>query len=167
MFNLHKLTSYFYTVLFIFILNAGLCAQGIYLDFGSTVRSRYMRNVGNSSGTDGETISTRIDKEFCVQSIGKAIYFAIDNEILYQRLARTSDIINVEYYDASTREIKLIYDSIDDPNKVSDIVIKTTGSNRWKSAIFNLEDSFFGDRQRYNADFRLECSDTMTINAVR
>lgn len=157
----------FCTIAFIILLYADLSAQGIYFDFGSRIRSRYLQNVGNSPGSDGETISTRIDKEFCAQSIGTAIYFAIDNEIIYQRPASTSDIINVEYYDASEREIKLIYDAVDDPDKVSDIVTKTTGSNSWKSAIFYLEDSFFGDRQKYGADFRLECSDTMTINTVR
>lgn len=123
MFNLCKLTSYFCNMLFIFILNAGLYAQGIYFDFGTRIRSRYLQNVGNSPGSDGETMSARIGNEFCAQSIGTAIYFAIDNEILYQRPARTYDIINVEYYDASEREIKLFYDSVDDPNKISDIVI--------------------------------------------
>ena len=126
-----------------------------------------MQNVGNTAGEGGEVIGAKIEKVFCGKSTGKAIYFNIDNEILYQRPDYTSDIINVEYFDASEREIKLIYDAEDDPNKVAETVIKTTGSNSWKAAIFYLEDAYFSDRQEYNADFRLECSDTMAINIVR
>ncbi|MBN1560669.1 T9SS type A sorting domain-containing protein [candidate division KSB1 bacterium] len=167
MYNQPKHASFITTMLLIFPLLTDAFSQGIYLDFGITTRAKYMQNVGNSPGSDGEIIGGRVGNEFCVQSVGKAIYFAIDNEKLYQRPSYTSDIINVEYYDASAREIVLIYDSIDDANKVSEALIKTTGSNTWKSAIFYLEDSYFSDRQKYNADFRLECADTMTINVVR
>jgi len=164
----YKLSSFLFLFI-LFILNiADLCAQGIHIDFGNTrPRIRYLQIVGNAPGEDGQIIGTRIEREYCAKSAGKAMYFAIDNEKLYQRPESTFDIIYVEYFDADEREIKLVYDAVDDPNKVSDTVIKTTGSSNWKSAVFNLEDSYFSDRQKYNADFRLECADTMIINVVR
>ena len=152
---------------FIVLQFSNLQAQGINIDFGTHTRTRYLQNVGNAVGSDGEVIGVRLEKEFCVKSAGQAIYFAIDNEKLYQRLQGTANIINVEYFDDSEREIKLIYDAADDPNKESDTVINTTGSMSWKSAIFYLEDAYFADRQKYGADFRLVCADTMTINIVR
>ena len=154
--------------IFILLPSAILQAQGINIDFGRTsARARYLQNVGNAPGSDGEVIAATIEKEYCAKSAGRALYFAIDNEILFQRPTSTFNIINVEYFDASEREIKLIYDSQNNPNKEFDSVIKTTGSYSWKSASFYLEDAYFDDRQKYNADFRLECADTMTINIVR
>jgi hypothetical protein len=159
--------SVIFTVLFIFLSTFSVMAQGINVDFGLTShRGRYMQNVGGGEGEDGQTIGMRIDRIYCAKSAGPALYFAIDNETLYQRPSSTSDIVNVEYFDDTPREIKLIYDAVDDPNKVALDVIKTTGSNTWKSASFYLEDSYFSDRQKYNADFRLECADTMKINVV-
>jgi hypothetical protein len=153
--------------LFFIFIASSLQAQGIYVDFGNRIRSRHMENVGNTVGSDGETVAAVIETQFCAQSVGGAIYFAIDNEILYQRAEGVYNIINFEYFDASEREIKLVYDSQTDPDKELETVITTTGSNSWKSVSLYLDDAYFGNRQKYNADFRLECVDTMTINVVR
>ncbi len=142
-------------------------AQGIYVDFGIRNVFRNLRAVGTDAGSGSEIASTRLAPEYCAKSLGTTMYFAIDNEYLYQRPGSTSDLINVEYYDVAEREIKLIYDSVDDPNKVYEEVIKTTGSETWKSKSFYLQDSYFSDRQNFGADFHLECSDTMFINVVR
>jgi len=144
-----------------------LYAQGININFGTNPRVRYLYNVGNTPGGEGEVIGARVERNFCVKSAGDAIYFDIENAVLYQRPAVTFNLINVEYFDDTEREIKLIYDAQNDPEKVCESVIQTTGSLTWKSQSFFIEDAFFGDRQKYNADFRLECADTMTIDVVR
>jgi hypothetical protein len=144
-----------------------LQAQGIYIDFGQKDITRYVQNVGNTAGSDGEIALSYIKPEYCAKNIETAIYFAIDDAHLFQRPEGTFSIINVEYFDAPEREIKLIYDSRSHSDKEHGMAIKTTGSNGWKSVCYFLEDAYFGNRQKYNADFRLECADTMYINVVR
>ncbi len=158
---------FLFTALCLFFLQVDVFAQGVYFDFGVNPRGRYLNVVGDGPGEDGQFIGLKLDREFCGKSTGKALYFAIDNEKLFQRPSSTSDIISIEYLDDSEREIKLVYDAVDEPNKVAEPVIKTTGSNLWKSATFYLEDSYFSDRQQYGADFHFECADTMTVNVIR
>jgi len=156
-----------FVTIFIFLIISGLEAQGIFIDFGESNVTHYIQNVGNDVGSDGEIVIPEIDGEYCAQNAGTAMYFAIDDDRHFQKSAGVFNIINVEYFDASEREIKLIYDSQNDPDKEYHSVFKTAGSGTWKSTSFYLDDAYFSNRQKNNADFRLECADTMSINIVR
>ena len=157
----------FWGTFFLLLIILNLQAQGIYIDFGKKDITRYVQNVGNTAGSDGEIALSYIKPEYCAKNIGTAMYFAIDDAYLFQRPEGTFNIINIEYFDGPEREIKLIYDSRNNPEKEQNPAIQTTGSNSWKSVSFFLEDAYFGNRQKYNADFRLECADSMFINLVR
>jgi hypothetical protein len=162
-----RIREHITTALLVFFSAAFLRAQGIYFDFGKKNTAHYLELAGNIPAGDGEVISAFIKPEYCGQSAGHAIYFAIDDPFLYQRPEGTFNIINIEYFDAAEREIKLIYDSRDDADKTYEPSIRTAGTMSWKSASFFLDDAWFGNRQANRADFRLECADTMSINVVR
>ena len=53
------------------LLFAGLNAQGIYIDFGNHVISRYIHTVGTDPGNDGEIVIAQVQEEYCAQNTGK------------------------------------------------------------------------------------------------
>jgi len=143
-----------------------LLAQGINIDLGKTENGRYMNLVGNSG--DSEITTTFIDPEYCAQNVGTKMYFAIDDNYMFQRDYGQFTIVNVEYYDAPDVEIKLIYDGLNGEESVYPLPIQTAGTNTWRSYNFFLDDCYFGNRMPNSADVGLLASNgTISINAVK
>lgn len=144
-------------------------AQGISVDLGKTTTGRYMNLVGNTPGSDGEiTDMIFVSPEYAARNKGTSMYFNIDDSFFYKLPAGQFVIVNVEYYDAPGVQIKLVYDAAGKHDgKEHPESITTTGSNKWKSKRFIIDDAYFGNGLGHGADLKLvAAADTMTINAV-
>ena len=143
--------------------------QGITIDLGKTETGRYVNLVGNTPGSDGEiTSNVFITPEYAARNKGTSMYFNINDGFFYQLAAGKFVIVNVEYYDDGPVTIKLVYDAQGaHSGKEHAQTITTTGSNKWKSQSFIIDDAYFGNGLANGADFKLVASSgTMTINAV-
>ncbi|MGB2870155.1 MAG: sugar-binding protein [Bacteroidota bacterium] len=139
-------------------------AQGISVDLGKTTTGRYMNLVGNTG--DGAVQDMIIlSPEYCAKNLGTSMYFAIADDF-FSQLSGTFIILNVEYYDTLAVDINLFYDDVATHGKQHASKITTTGSNKWKSYSFLIDDAYFNNGLTNSADFKLTSTGTMFINAV-
>ena len=118
---------------------------------------------------DGLTEPTQFDGMQCRVTIGndfgpvRYIYFNVWNDFIYATPSEA--IVTVQYFDLGTKRFRLEYDStastlpLEGRFKATSVVLlQDTGM--WKTAIFELPDAYFGDRQQNGlSDFRIAVFD--------
>jgi len=103
-------------------------------------------------GTEPEgRFTRRTDQE----SGNDAMYFDVDDSYIFAGNALSARI-EVTYLDQGNDQWALYYDSRSETNKLAGTVQKTN-SNRWRTAIFDLPDAYFGNREAGHTDFRIDC----------
>jgi hypothetical protein len=117
---------------------------------------------------DGPTVSSAIDGVTCRRATNLYMYFDVDDAILYQAAGGGADVtIIVDYYDASGGvTIGLHYDSVYNQWKTHPKSFTTSGTNRWETARFEINDAYFGNRES-GADFRLVSNTVYNMNIAR
>jgi hypothetical protein len=143
-----------------------LNADSVYIEFGEKGDTHGITHVEPS---DGETTVTMVEDIPCLQPVktdygGMYMYFAIN---YFFKMGRKDPVyvIKVEYYDSENTGFTLQYDSKDETAPLNGAYkslsgVNTTGTNRWKTASFEVTDARFVNRQNGGADFRLEAKTT-------
>ncbi len=150
------------------LANRSNIGEELTVDLGTTNYSDLLyqvENLGNGV-TDGDIIAGVT----CRRATNNYIYFDVDNTILHQVSAGANVTIVVDYYDTNDEvDISLQYDSVSDEWKVHPKLFVTSGSERWQTVRFEINDAYFGDREN-GSDFRLRSLDAarnMNIARVR
>lgn len=104
-----------------------------------------------------QTMSFTVDGETfdAIYSADDYLYFAVDDDFLLDETDGRDVTIEVEYFDDSTGQFGVEYDSSTSFFAASDPA-PLTGSNLWRTHRFELSDARFDNNQNGGADFRLE-----------
>lgn len=131
-----------------------------------SIREMTLSGLKNNKPADGRCDVMTKNKKPCwmipvkEQIKNYYLYFNI-SDALYHKLPTLNDIyILIKYLDYGSGEFYIEYDSNDTSNKVEGFKplrnqkVKMSGTNKWKTAIFYLEDAYFGNRTN-GGDFRI------------
>ena len=122
----------------------------------------WLENTG-----DGTTVDDVIAGVTCRRATDLYMYFDIDDAVLNQISAGVDVTIVVDYYDAAGGvNIGLHYDSVSNQWKTHPKSFTTSGSNHWRTARFEIDDAYFGNREN-GADFRLRSNTVYNMNIAR
>ena len=113
---------------------------------------------------DGVTAATAIGGHTARQVLPnefgawRYLYLWVQREFQYRTAGAVR--VTVDYFDGGGGEFSLDYDSTDATWPAAGAYKRTapvplTGSNTWRTAIFDLPDAYFGDRQNSGADLRI------------
>ncbi len=83
------------------------------------------------------------------------MYFDVDDGYIAAGNALAARV-EITYLDQGHDQWALYYDSRAEANKLAGMVQKTN-SNRWRSAVFDLPDAYFGNREAGHTDFHIDC----------
>jgi hypothetical protein len=132
---------------------------------------RQLRGVG-----DGPTREDTLGGKECLSmtsngSPTRYMYFNVNNEFIYARPAEVE--VTVEYFNNGTGWFALEYDSSDFSAGPLEGRFKMTpqlrlsNNNTWKTAVFQLTDAYFGDRQHNGvSDFRIVSDQDLAVSSV-
>jgi len=96
-----------------------------------------------------------------------ALRILVNDDLIYKGLPTSRVEIEVEYLDQGRDQFNIQYDSVSgDPFTNTEWITKT-GTDQFKTALFTLEDAFFGNRQG-GGDFRIwdQCDGPETIRRI-
>ncbi len=127
----------------------------VYFDNIELKKVTSLISLGAALDTDGEkdylvtdfTVQTNSDRNY--------LYFMVDDSYIYQGSPTTTAYIVVEYLDKGTDTFSLQYDAISSSNKEHSQIITKKNTGLWKQAMFSINDAFFGNREKYDSDFRI------------
>jgi len=120
--------------------------------------------VVNTGNGDGRIFTSTVDGAECFQLVRKSnrpeayLYVRIDSELKIQPF--TNAAVLVEYFDVPTDRrgtgfISIEYDAPSGPYTRLSQRVRLTGTEKWKQAIFFLDNPLFQNRQNAGGDFRL------------
>lgn len=138
------------------------------VDIGSTDINNYLSRV---AFTDGGTGAVNVDGLNCRQpssTSNQYFYFAIDDSYIYNGSVSTT-YLEVCYFDdlSGSVFIEPQYDSTAG-EYTSLTQVALTGTGKWKTATWTLNNSLFANRQNGGADFRLYVGPNLVkIDSVR
>ncbi len=96
-----------------------------------------------------------------------ALRILIDDGFMYQGLPTSKVQIEVEYLDQGTDQFNIQYDSLKGGPFTDTEMITKTGTNEYRTAVFVLDDAYFGNSQ-YGGDFRIwdQCDGSEIIRRI-
>lgn len=161
-----QLERIYWLELSLILVSGIVVAQGISIDLGKTEQGRYIKLVGNTG--DGDVArNIKIGSEYCIKNLGTSMYFDVADDYFSKLQGGMYVSVYVEYYDTLNTNINLVYDARENHSgKMHSDTIKTTGTGKWKSASFLVNDAYFDNGLTNGADFKITSNGAMFINAI-
>jgi hypothetical protein len=142
-------------------VSAFACAQTLAIDLRTTNVSNglYQRDLPDGL-TESAAIGGRSARKAVSNGLALARYIYLLARQEFQFRSAGPVQVAVEYYDLGTGWLRIEYDSPDSRFPVNGAYKATesvplTNSRQWRTAVFDLPDAFFGDRQNGGADLRI------------
>jgi hypothetical protein len=100
------------------------------------------------------------------RSKGNQIYFSVDDSFQVSAVGQVS--INVEYFDRGVNIIDVKYDGASGLTTAGRIVVRDSNTGTFKTAVFNVNDAYFGNRLVFANDILLaaDVAGAMEIKSI-
>lgn len=146
-------------------VSAFACAQAVSVDFGPTNTSDGLYQRDLSDGMTQPAVKGGRSARKAVangQAAARYIYLLARQEFQFKTVGPVQ--VRVEYFDSGTGWLRIEYDSSDGSFPLSGAYkatdrVSLTNTQQWRTAIFDLPDAYFGDRQNGGADLRISLPD--------